>query len=162
MNDESQCVYSLGQCLTNVKAWIDSNRLKINNGKTEFILLGSRSQLTKCITEVVDVNGIEVTRSESICYLGLWLDQCMSLKRHITKKCTTAMLSFQRIKLIRRYLTKDTATTLVLGLVISHLDYCNLVLYGLPGCDINKFQRIQNMSAKLVLQCKKVTVPLNA
>ena len=79
----------------------------------------------------------------------------MSLKSHITKKCTTAMLSFQKIKLIRRYLTKDAATTLVLGLVISHLDYCNSILYGLPDCDINKFQRIQNMSAKLVLKCKK-------
>ena len=64
--------------------------------------------------------------------------------------------------MIRRYLTKDVATTLVLGLVISHLDYCNSILYGLPDCDINKFQRIQNMSAKLVLQCKKVAVPLNA
>ena len=79
----------------------------------------------------------------------------MTLKRHITKKCSTAMLRFQRIKLIRRYLTKDAASTLVLGLVISHLDYCNSILYGLPDCDINTFKRIQNMSAKLVLQCKK-------
>ena len=104
---------------------------------------------------MVDVNGIEVPRSESIHYLGVWLDQSMPLKRHITKKCTTAMLSFQRIKLIRRFLTKDPATTLILGLVISHLDYCNSTLYGLQDCDINKFQRIQNMTAKLVLQHKK-------
>ena len=155
MDDESQCIYSLEQCLINIKAWMDSNRLKMNNGKTEFILLESRSQLTKCNTEVVDVNGIEVPRSESIYYFGVWLDQCMSLKRHITKKCTTTMLNFQRIKLIRRFLTKDAATTLVLGLVISHLDHCNSILYGLPDFDINKFQRIQNMSAKLVLQHKK-------
>ena len=134
---------------------MDGNRLKMSNGKIEFILLGSRSQLTKCPTEVVDVNGIMVPRSESFHYLGVWLDQCMSLKRHIIKKCMTAVLSFQRIKLIQRYLTKDAATTLVLGLVISHLDFCNSILYGLPDCAINKFQRIQNMSAKLVLQCKK-------
>ena len=93
----------------------------------QFILLGSRSQVNKCTTEVVDVNGIEVPRSESIHYLGVWIEQYMSLKRHITNKCPTAMLSFQRIKLIRRYLTKDATTTLLLGLVISHLDYCNLI-----------------------------------
>ena len=162
MDDESQCISSPEQCLINIKAWMYSNRLRMNNGKTEFILFGSRSQLTKCTTEVVDVIGTEVSRSESIHYLGVWLDQYMSLKSHITKKCTTAVLSFQKIKLIRRYLTKDAATTLVLGLVISHIDYCSSILYGLPDCDINKFQRIQNMSAKLVLQCKKVTVPLNA
>ena len=133
----------------------------MNNDKTEFILLGYRLQVNKCTTEVVDVDGIELPRSESIHYLGVWLDQCMSLKRHITRKCSSAMLSFQRIKLIRRYLTKNAATPLVLGLVIPHLDYWNSILYGLPDCDINKFQRIQNMSAKLVLQHKKVTVPLN-
>ena len=69
----------------------------MNNGKTEFILFGSRSQLTKCTTEVVDVNGTEVLKSESICYLGVWLDQYMSPKSHITKKCTTAMLCVQRL-----------------------------------------------------------------
>ena len=62
------------------------------------------------------------------------------------------MLSFQQIKLLQRYLTKDAATTLVLVLVISHLGYCNSILYGIPGCDINKLQKIQNMSVKLVLK----------
>ena len=108
------------------------------------------------------MNGIEGPRSESICYLQVWFGQYVSLKSHITKKSTTAMLSFQKIELIRRYLTKDAAITHFLGLVISHLDYHNSILYGLPDCDISKFQRIQNMSAKLVLKHKKVTVPLNA
>ena len=125
LDDESQCISSLEQYLINIKAWMDSNRLRMNNGKTEFILFTSRSQLTKCTTEVVDVNGTEVPRSECICYLGVWFDQYMSLKCHITKKCTTVMLSFQKIKLTRRYLTTEPPTTLVLGLVISHLDYCN-------------------------------------
>ena len=80
MDDESQCIYSLVQYLININAWMDSNRLRINNGETEFILFGSRSQLTKYTTEVVDVNGTEVPRSESICYLGVWFDQYMSLK----------------------------------------------------------------------------------
>ena len=42
VDDASQCIYSLEQCLINIKAWMDSNRLKMNNGKTKFILLGSR------------------------------------------------------------------------------------------------------------------------
>ena len=56
----------------------------------------------KCTTEVVDVNGTEVPRSKSICYLGVWFDQYMSLKCHITKKFTTAMLSFQKIKIDKK------------------------------------------------------------
>ena len=113
VDDEYQCIFSLEQCLMNIKAWVDSNRLRMDDGKTEYILFVSRSQLTKCTAVVVDVNVMEVPRGECICYLGAWLDQYMSLKYHITKKCTTAMLSFHQIKLIQRYLTKDAATTLV-------------------------------------------------
>ena len=142
MNDESQCIFLLEQCLINIKAWMDSNRLRMSDGQIVYTLFGSRSQLTKCTTEVLDVSGMEVPRSECICYLRAWPDQYMSLKSHITKKFITAMLTFQWMKLIQRYLTKDAATTLVLGLVISHLDYCNSILYGLPECDINKFQQI--------------------
>ena len=65
------------------------------------------------------------------------------------------MLNFFRIKNIRKYLTQDATETLVLSLVISHLDYCNVVLFGISDCDIAKLQRIQNMCAKLVLARKK-------
>ena len=151
MDNGYQCIFSLEQCHINIKAWMESNRLRMNDGKTEYILFGSRSQLTKCTIEVVDVNGMEVPRSE--CIHTAW--SIYVSKNCITKKCTTSVLSLQKIKLIWRYLTKDAPTTLVLGLVISHLDYCNSILYGLSDCDINKFQWIQNMSAKLVLKCNK-------
>ena len=66
-----------------------------------------------------------------------------------------AMINFFRIKNLRKYLTQDATETLVLSLVISHLDYCNVILFGISDCDIAKFQRIQNMCSKLVLNRRK-------
>ena len=34
---------------------------------------------------------------------------------------------------------------------MSHLDYCNSVLVGLPDVDISKMQHIQNIAAKMVV-----------
>jgi len=65
------------------------------------------------------------------------------------------MYNYLKIKSIRKYLTKEATEILVLSLVISHLDYCNLILYGTAQCEINKMQRIQNMCAKLVLGRQK-------
>ena len=48
------------------------------------------------------------------------------------------MINIQRIKLIHRYLTEDSVKTLMMGLVMSHLDYCNTVLAGLPDIDIKR------------------------
>ena len=40
---------------------------------------------------------------------------------------------------------------LMLGLVVSHLDYCNSILAGVPKVTLNQLQRIQNMAAKVML-----------
>ena len=52
-------------------------------------------------------------------------------------------------------LNQKTAETLVLSLVISHLDYANVILTCLCEKTMEKLQRIQNMAAKLVLDNKK-------
>ena len=56
-----------------------------------------------------------------------------------------------RIKNIRKYLTKDVCIMRMLGLVIVHLDYANGLYIGLPKIYIPRLQRIQNMTAKIVL-----------
>ena len=61
------------------------------------------------------------------------------------------MWNVNLIKMIRRSLTKEACETLVLGLVMSHLDYSNVLFIGLPECEIARLQRVQNIAAKLVL-----------
>ena len=61
------------------------------------------------------------------------------------------MKSIVKIKNIRKYLTQSAAEILVLSTVVSHLDYCNSILAGLPNSEIKRMQRVQNIAAKLVL-----------
>ena len=50
------------------------------------------------------------------------------------------MINYLRIKSIRKYLTKEVTEILVLSLVISHLNYCNVILYGIAQSEIGKMQ----------------------
>ena len=74
---------------------------------------------------------------------------------HITLKCRTAMINFQKIKLIQLVLNIDVTHTLVRGLVTSHLDYCSVIFCGLPEYLLDLLQKVQNATAKLVLGMKK-------
>ena len=65
------------------------------------------------------------------------------------------MLNFIKIKAIRPSLTTSACHTLVLMLCISHLDYANALLYEMTKKLKSKYQRIQNMCAKLVLNKQK-------
>ena len=75
----------------------------------------------------------------------------LNLKKHITSKCQTTVLNIQCIKNIRHLLTQEMTEILVLGTVMSHLDYCNSILVGLPEVNISKMQHIQNIAAKMVV-----------
>ena len=136
---------------TNLKVWMHENRLKMNSNNTEFILFGSKLQLDKCKTKTLNVNNTEIELADKIKYLSVLLDQKLNLKQHITSKCQTAMLNIQQIKNIRHLLTQEATEILVLGTVMSYLDYCNSILVGLPDVDISKMQHIQNIAAKMVV-----------
>ena len=138
----------ISHCVSEIKTWMDQNRLKMNASKTEFILFGSRKQLAKCITTELDINGNSIPRSEWIHYLGEWMDQHLSFKTHIKIKCKSATFNLFRLCKICSVLTRETANLLALALIISHLDYAIATLNGLPDSDINNMQRIQNMEQK--------------
>ena len=79
---------------------------------------------------------------------------------HIQRTCKTKIKSssvqnFTEIKAIRPSLTATACHTLVLMLCISQLDYSNALLYGITKKLLQKYQRIQIMCAKLVLNRHK-------
>ena len=129
--------------------------LKMNPSKTEFIYLGYPRQLHKCTESSINIAGDLIVRSECIKYLGAWLDSTLNFKFHVTKKCQCAMVNFIRISSIHHLLDQDTTANLCLSLCISHVDYCNSILYGLPEVTLGKLQCLQNMCAHLVLRRSK-------
>ena len=110
----------------------------------------------KIQTQFISINGTDINKREGIQYLGAWLDEHLTLREHIKRKCRIAMVNLQCIHIIRQYLTQDTTQTLVLGIGMSHLDYSNTIFSGLPDKDMANLQRIQNACAKLVLQKDKL------
>ena len=66
------------------------------------------------------------------------------------------MANIIKIKSIcKTFSTQDAATTLLLMLCISHLDYANAVLYNIPEKTSHKYQTIQNICTKIALNKSK-------
>ena len=120
----------------------------MNTDKTEFIIFGSWQNLLKCSTKNINVCSNIVEGSNRIRLLGTWLDTGLTFKHQINMKCHMTMFNLQKIRQIRQVLTMDACQALVFGLVTSHLDYANALYIGLPDCDIEKFQHVQNAAAK--------------
>ena len=137
---EKDTINSLSQAFSNTQAWMTSMRLKLNSDKTELLILGNAPQLQKLTTKTIVVGNSTVERVKVVKCLGTYFDENLNFKHHVDMKCKAATFNFHRIKTIRKYLTKDTCETLVLSLVMSHIDYSNGVLVRAPDVLINKLQ----------------------
>jgi len=49
----------------------------------------------------------------------------------------------------------STSRTAYYQLVTSHIEYCNSLLYDVSDYNINRFQRIQNSAARIVINTRK-------
>ena len=152
---EFECLSEVEGCLNNVYDWMCCNRLKMNASKTEYILFGSKPQLTKCKSDSIKVVDDDIQKASVIKSVGVHFDENLSFKTQIKEKCKIAFCNIRAIRSIRDFITVDICKILVSSLVLSHIDYCNSILYGLPNCDLDKLQRVQNCAAKLVLNQSK-------
>ena len=130
---------------------MDTVHVKLNPDKMEYILFGSWQQLKKTPPEPLNTHSDPIAVSDTVRYLEGLLDQHLNFKKHINEKSKKAMANIIKIHAICRYVTVQSCTTLVLMACITHLDYANAMLYGLPSSTLRKYQTIQNSSAKHIL-----------
>ena len=160
--EETAVRLELEQCLLSVRDWMNCNRLKMNTKKTEFICFGSSHQLRKLEMSSIDVCSDIIDRAVHMKYLGCWFDELLSFKFQISYCIKIAMTNVINIRSIRKYLSVDSCRTLVRNLVITHIDYANSLYFGLPQCELKRLQRVQNISAKLILGVSKFSSTTDA
>jgi len=142
-------------CCDEIKTWMTANMLKLNNDKTEAILLGPVARCNSTKLDSITVGTSSIPLASSVRNLGVILDSDLAMVKHVDHVSKICFLHIRNIGKIRKYLTRDATITLVLSLVMSRLDYCNCVLTGAPKSQIARLQRIQNTAARIVAKCPK-------
>lgn len=143
-------VESMNDCIADIRNWMISDKLMLNDDKTEFVLIGTRQQLAKVDIDSISVGSYDVSPGSVVRNLGSWFDSKLTMSTHISKVCASSFYHLHNIKRIRKYLSVEATQTLVHALITSRVDYCNSLLFGLPDCQLNKLQRVLNVSARLI------------
>ena len=74
------------------------------------------------------------------------------LSNHITSLCRSINWQIRNISRIRRFIDFDTCANTVRALILSRLDYCNLLLNNITQKDLTRLQKLQNKCARLIYQ----------
>ena len=152
---EQESIAAMESCINAIRAWMVTDKLKINDMKTEFLIIGTKQQLKKLNTDKLLVGDSIIRPTSTARNLGVIFDENMSLSHHINNTCKLAFYSIHNIRSIRKYLSVEASRTLVHSVVMGRLDYCNSLLYGLPAKSLSKLQRVQNAAARLITNTPK-------
>ena len=99
----------LEKCIEEVGAWMTAHSLKLNENKSEFIMFGSRTQLSKISVDSLTVGDAVIHASNSCRNLGVTLDSCMTVSVHVSNVCKSVRYQLRNLGFIRKYLTRSAA-----------------------------------------------------
>ena len=149
-------IKKIESCLSNIYKWMTRNKLKLNSDKTEILFIGTENMLSKLDIPSINVCGCEIkTTNLPIKNLGVFFDCNMSMKHHVSHVVQSANYHLRNISRIRKCLSLEVAKQVITSLVLSRLDYCNSLLFGVPSTIIYKLQLIQNTAAKVIFKKRK-------
>ena len=152
---QEDALHAMEFCIEKIRCWMIHDKLLMNDGKTEFLVIGTRQQLCKLQPISISVNNSVIYPGPNIKNLGSWLDSNLNMSTHITKVCKACFFHLHNTRRIKKYSSRDNLLILVHTFITSRLDYCNSLFYGLPGKQTSKLQRVQNAAAQLVMDVPK-------
>jgi hypothetical protein len=141
----------LEECTQAVRDWFLDNGMLLNPGKSEVLLLGTRAQAQKFANRSgVAVAGSDIKFSVKLKSLGVTLDQSLTFDDHVKNVVKASNFHIRALRHIRPMLSSEVANMVACSVVSTRLDYCNSLLYGTSGKNLEKLQRVQNELARVV------------
>ena len=98
LHDCLSSILCVEKCVSDVKTWMTSNKLQMNEDKTEVLLVTAQRVVNlQQLPEFMNINGTCVKLSSSVRNFGVSLDSTLSLHQHVINVCRVAYLELRRI-----------------------------------------------------------------
>ena len=95
----NDAIVAMERCVNEIRAWMLCDKLKINDGKTEFVIIGTHQQLSKVHVYSLAVGDAQVSPVQSVKNLGTWIDSNMSLQVNLNNTCNAAYYYITNVRL---------------------------------------------------------------
>lgn len=157
ISDITSCRLKITCIMSDIKLWMLERKLKLNEGKTEVILINGTLN-SNLIAKPDNFNIIkDHSPSNSVRDLGFVIDSKLSFKDHFNFIIKSCNYQLRRLSSIIKYLDIQSATTVMHAFITSRVDYCNSLFVNLPKKDLTKLQTILNRAARLIFNLAPFT-----
>ena len=121
----STAVHRIEKCIDELKEWMTTNYLQMNDSKSEILPVIPRHKTNMTEGLRVRVGSHYVTAVRHVKNQGVYayLDRHLDMTTQVSRTISTCSLHMRNIAQILRYLTRPTTERVVNALITSRLDY---------------------------------------
>ena len=122
----SKLLHSMQSYIGDVNAWVTVNMPKLNDNKTELMLVTSKiSKHLHSLPTSTTIGNAKIPFKKSVKNLGFILDCHLTMNAYVSKIARTCYFELRRLASIRLFLISTATATLVSAFGLSRIDYCN-------------------------------------
>jgi hypothetical protein len=103
----------------------------------------------------VRIGAASVMPVSSVRNLGVRIDGDVTMASNVAATVSACFAALRQIASVRRSLPRHALLTLIRALVISKFDYCNSVLAGISGRQLNRLQFVLNAAARMIFAVRR-------
>lgn len=147
----------MNMAFVTVEKWMNTNKLKMNAGKTKYMIVRSiRKELRGNIT-LKCLDGTEIERVERMKYLGIIIDDRLRFKDHCDYMLKKIGKKVSFLNRIGNYISAYTRCIIYKTIIAPHFEYCATLLIDMGETQLNELQKAQNRAMRVILQCDRHT-----
>ncbi len=140
-------IANMEQCLSNVRQWMKINKLKLNDTKTEVMIMASKNNIKHADNIRIKIGEEVIKPKKVVRNLGATLDSALSMEHQVSTVIQKAYYHLRRIAKIKPHLTQEACARVINATVTSRLDFHNGLLLGVPDKTLSRMQILQNNAA---------------
>ena len=127
--------YTVNEDLKIVSSWFESNYLKINDTKTQAMVIGPSEYKYN-----FKLDDSEIKLTDTLRILGVTFDRKLKFKDHIVEQTKKACAKASALRRLRRFIPQDVMIRLYKAYILPHLAYCGPLLLGIGKIEANKLE----------------------
>ena len=148
-SDLSYLISTMNVALEKINVWMKTNKLSVNIGKTNYIIFKPKQKsIAMNMLVIFDKNSLN--RVNVVKFLGIFIDENISLKHHIDHVCNKISKSIGVISRSSFVLSMRTKLSLYYTLIYPYISYCNLVWSSTYATSLNRIWLLQKRAVRVI------------
>ena len=151
-------IHMINTDLSGIEQFSYKNCLKLNATKSNFIIIGSPTNLAKLkkfnLPPVV-INNKIIERKTHVRNLGVTFDEVLSWTKHVNYLVGLAYYKLKQGYRAKKFLSVEAKVSLCESYILSHFNYCDVVYQNMSEILKYKIQKVQNSCFRFIYGLKK-------